>query len=158
MQLKIILSVVFFVFILFPHITFAADFSVSGKVTDQKNNSIHEAVIIFNDTSGKTVAVAKADVAGSYRTSVPQGTYTIEASGPKGIMLQSSKVSNRSIASPTTIDFILTAPQTFTPQKPSVLQSSLPYLAGGAALFVVLLGGFRYWKNKKASAQTSSSH
>lgn len=148
MKKKVILLSLFVGSLAIPNTVFGADFQVSGKLYDQNNNPIARGVVVFTDTSGKTIDAAAADGTGFYKTSIAKGTYNLSAEGPEGSGLKSARLTNYTIASPTSLDFKLNTPVTAQAIKPS----QFPFIVAmviGAVVCILIVLGFMWWIQKK---------
>lgn len=117
----------------------AVEVKVTGKIFDQKNNPVTPGVIVFETSDGKTVAAATSDPSGYYELSVPQGTYTITAQGPKGLGLESLKFSNKTISSPTVLNFTLKTPESVLAKKAGPGGNLKAIIAGGIICGIILI-------------------
>ncbi len=87
---------------------FAANFQLSGKVTDAANNPIaNTAITVTDPNSQATIGTTTTDTNGNYALSVPQGTYTVTATPPTSSGFQSATVTNQNISSDTVLNFTL---------------------------------------------------
>jgi hypothetical protein len=157
MKFKVFIFLLFF-FVLFPKVSFAADFRVSGKIFDQKNNPIPNSTVVFTNSSGKTIGAVKSDFSGFYEISVPMGTYNILASGPIELKLPEATILSRSIQASSTINFTLNTPTSTVAQKTSAARMLTPVAIGLFILALVFLSGFIFWKKRKVLPQPSSSN
>ncbi|HZQ38476.1 MAG TPA: carboxypeptidase-like regulatory domain-containing protein [Dehalococcoidia bacterium] len=90
-----------------PQILQAANFTLSGRVTDQSSNAVVGATVAALDGSNATIASATTDSSGNYSMSLPGGTYTIQVTPPSGSGFQTSNTPNESITANTTLNFVL---------------------------------------------------
>src|SRR5581483_2280004 len=90
-----------------PQILQAANFTLSGRVTDQSSNAVVGATVAALDGSNATIASATTDSSGNYSMSLPGGTYTIQVTPPAGSSFQTSNTPNESITADTTLNFVL---------------------------------------------------
>src|SRR4030042_3193452 len=67
--------------IFLPKVTFASDYTLSGKVTDSSETAIEGAAISVNDPNNDS---ATTDSSGNYSLSIPEGTYNIQVTPPAG--------------------------------------------------------------------------
>ncbi len=75
----------FFFGFLFPKIALADTFTLSGRVSDNANNSIVGATIdVIDPSNNTTVASALTDLGGNYITIVNGGTYNVQVTPPAG--------------------------------------------------------------------------
>lgn len=139
---------------------FAADSSLSGIISDEKNNPIKGGVLVFMDLSGKTVKAVVADLNGVYSTTIPQNTYTITVSGPTGSTLPSVKLEKQVISGSTTRNFTLSSPGKTASKRPSISKNLAIFLmiigaiiAVGVPVIIIM-----FLKNRKALPESSSSH
>jgi len=141
------------------HIAFAAGLTVSGKIFDQNKNPIPQGVVVFLDSSGKTVAAAKSDISGFYTISVPKGTYTLSVNGPKESKLEQATIKNRTITTSTTFDFTLQAPVVPAANKSSLIgKIVLGFLGIALVIFVGIAAIILIRKKKQSLPQSGSSH
>ncbi|MGE5041915.1 MAG: carboxypeptidase-like regulatory domain-containing protein [Candidatus Levyibacteriota bacterium] len=137
---------------------FAADVKIAGKILDQKNNPVAPGIVLFVNAAGKTVAAANTDPLGYYEATVPAGTYTISAQGPKALGLEASEFKNKTLSSSSLLNFTLKAPETTATKKSNGGIPVMYLLAGGIILVMVIIGvAFFVAKNKKTLPQPGSS-
>jgi LPXTG-motif cell wall-anchored protein len=149
-RIKQILFILFVFLIVSAHVTFAADFTVTGKIIDSNNNPIPQSVIVFINSEGKTTVAATADLSGLYTVVIPDGTYSISVSGPKGSGIQETTLTGRTISSNSNIDFTLKAPVVKEAQKTTGNSNFLPFvMVGVIVLILIALGGYIFWNKRK---------
>lgn len=112
--LKNLLAVVLVFFIFSPFVikhAYADSFTLSGNVKDSSNNVLVGATIDIyaQGTTNDVVTPTTTDQSGNYSfASVPQGIYDIKVTPPSGSNYSSAIVTNETISSNLTINFLLT--------------------------------------------------
>lgn len=90
--------------------SFAADYQLSGTVTDNSSNAIDQATVhVYNvGTTADAISPTTTNSSGAYSFStVPQGTYDVKVV-PSGTGFSSAIAPSQNINSNTTLNFVLT--------------------------------------------------
>lgn len=153
----LILFVTLLLLIMSTPVAFAADYRVSGRILDQKNNPVTQGAVVFSDASGRAVAAATSDISGMYDMTVPEGTYTITIQAPEGSGLNDTTLAGQAVNEVSVRDFILDGSKPVVARKPSLIQRLTLFIVGTAAVFVIAGGGYIAWRSrKKPSPQPGS--
>ena len=87
---------------------FAANFQLSGKVSDSSNNPIQNTTITVNNSqTNNIIGTTTDDSSGNYSLSVPEGTYNVTAAPPSSSGFQSVANNNVTINNDTILNFVL---------------------------------------------------
>jgi protocatechuate 3,4-dioxygenase beta subunit len=89
----------------------AANYTLSGKVSDNSGNGISTATVMVNDTNLDSTTT---DTNGNYSLSIPEGTYDVQVTPYSGSGFSSAVALSQTISSDTTLNFILTNAGTVT--------------------------------------------
>lgn len=144
-----------FLFLFFQESVIAANFKVTGTITDNKNDPVaHVTISVTDETTLKVVTTTTADQNGYYTLFVPKGTYDITANPPPGSNLRPEVNSHIKVASDISIHNNLNnvVSEVNTPQskqRVSVNNWTGWILLSTLILIIIVAVGFALIKNKK---------
>lgn len=149
--------VILLLFFLVPLQAFAvvATFRVAGSVVDSKNSHISGATITYEDAKGKVIMSGASDLNGTYSILVPEGTYTVVVSPPKGVSAPKVINQGKIVSGDSTQDYTLATPVQNTNSQPTQTRGGVQgiaiYIVSGILILLACVFGYIFLSGKRKS-------
>lgn len=141
---KIVVFIIFAVFLCVPTSVFAKTVTVVGNIANQ-NTSAAGSNVIFTDPATRQTITTPVGPNGSYVVVIPEGTYDISLVPPVGSGLVTVTEHDQHITSGGVHNFVV--PSTKNVKKNN---TALWYLLVSATVFVLLIVGYILLRKKKS--------